>query len=150
MKINNPRTSRMAPIKNTNLNFVGGRHLHDLQSFENSVGRTPLFEDRIFVNEWSSRGVGSRRRLRVILPPDMGTFRDPSCALEYSIDGNITKLDKDSIIDMGQNIQRVVTIYPLLDDETFESRRNVEVALRIVDCDVQYGGTYRLTHIYWA
>ena len=84
------------------------------------------------------------------LPPDMSTFLHPDCLIEYAIDGNITSLNKDAILEKKLNLQRVVAVYPLLYEEDYQGPEELEVALRVTGCTERQGGTYRLTHIYWA
>ena len=129
MIINNKRTEKWMKVNN------GKRSLRSLLYPESvSQNGSEIFHHRLLQR----------------LPPDMGTFLHPDCVLEYAIDGNVTSLDKDAILQKKIDLQRAVAIYPLLDEEHYEGSEELEIALRITGCEERRGGTYRLTHVYWA
>ena len=89
-----------------------------------------------------------RRNLN--LPPGMGTFLHPDCKLQYAVNGDINTLEKANILELKQTVARAVMLYPILDDENYSGPQEVEIAMRMTGCDQRNGGTYRLTHLYWA
>ena len=71
---------------------------------------------------------------------------------EYAINGKITSLNKAQFTEIKTHPQRVVELFPLLDDDSME-QQDMEVAIQIRGCEnakkpqiVQF----KLTHIYWA
>lgn len=114
----------------------------DLQMQHSILSSRPASQTNI--NE-TSNSVLLQRRLKKKPPElcDMFLF-------EYSINGEITPLDKWSFLERKQNLARVVETIVLLDDPDYTGgvETEVEVAIRIVGCGRL--NVFKMSHIYWA
>lgn len=66
---------------------------------------------------------------------------------EFAIDGIVTTWDKNTWGGKIKYAQRVVEFIPLLEDETWTTPKDVELAIRLTGCGRQK--PIELTHIYW-
>jgi hypothetical protein len=76
----------------------------------------------------------------------------PEFQMEYAIDGkiNVWNLTEFNTMRVQGAIERVVEIFPLLNDRRYTGgqEKEVEVALRITGCGRQK--TFNINHIYWS
>ena len=70
---------------------------------------------------------------------------------QYSIDGEITTINKDEIETRFKKAQRVVELLTVMDDESMVETgksRDIELGIRLIGCKREK--TFSLTHVYWA
>ena len=84
----------------------------------------------------------SLRRLKPKVPEYCDEFK-----FEFAIDGVITSWNKTEFLHHQRHAQRVVEFWPLLQDDTWEGPKDVELAIRTTGCGRQK--PLDLTHIYW-
>ena len=82
------------------------------------------------------------RRLKPKVPDYCDDFH-----LEFAIDGQVTSWNKTQVFEHKNQAQRVVEFLTLLDDDTWTTAKDVELALRLTGCGRQK--PFELTHVYW-
>ena len=87
----------------------------------------------------------SDRELKYNPPPLCETLR-----FEFAVDGKVTSWDLEEFLAKKRKLQRVVSLWTLLDDENYTKGkpRDVELALRTTGCGRL--NTFHLSHVYWA
>ena len=83
----------------------------------------------------------------------LGTDKSGYCDefhFEYSVDGNVTSLDRSEYYQKKRGVQRVVEVFPVLNNPGYTNgiEKDIEVAIRITGCGRTK--TFLLTHVYWA
>jgi len=85
--------------------------------------------------------IPEERTRRLLELPDTFVF-------DYAINGKVTSWNKDEFLERRQEVQRVVETWTLLDDASFTSPTNVELAIRMRGCGREC--SFGVTHVYWA
>jgi len=101
----------------------------------------------IKIETW--HGLKKRRRLE---DQELDPLLCENFIFEYAINGKITTLNKAQFIHIKTHAQRVVELFPLLDDESMETQ-DLEVAIKISGCENEEhpkAVQFKLTHVYWG
>lgn len=120
---------------NTTSRIFGEYNVHEVNG--------EFISDRYYVDgifPESHRVLGEKKMKNSEIPD---TFE-----FEYAINGERTSLNKSDFVKRLLDVQRVVEVFPILDDENFGAQTDVQVAFRLKGC--QRKCTFGLTHVYWA